>query len=371
MIFYCIFINKIKKLNSGHTNFVIVLFRRFLFVTDIKKIPLVSSEISGLWNTYIASSVTKCLLISFVTKVDDIETCSILQNNLDLCYQSIQLLKNIFTQSSLPIPKGFTDEDVYVGTPRLFTDEFYLFYLSNLSRANMLNYTQILSNCARSDIRDLFTRFTIESTDLYNKVTDLRLSKGIFTRFSCVDVPKKVEFIKGENFLSDWIGKKRALLAGEITHISIVILANILGRAITTGFGQVSKSKKISDYMFRGRDIASKKIDIFTSILTSENIPIPSTTYSFVTDSTVAPFSEKLMMFLIVSVGTISIENDGMALAETLRDDLQMKFMRIMPEVAKFIKDGADIMIANTWLEQPPQSVEHKNLAVESTKSNS
>ncbi|MCB2292692.1 DUF3231 family protein [Clostridium algoriphilum] len=39
-----------------------------------------------------------------------------------------------------------------------------------------------------------------------------------------------------------------------------------------------------------------------------------------------------------------------------------MKIMRITPEVMKFIKDGADIMIDNIWLEQPPQSVEHKNL---------
>jgi len=331
-------------------------------VSDIKKIPLVSSEISGLWNTYMASSITKCLFISFVNRVDDVETRSILQYTLDLSYQNIQLLENIFNQSSLPIPDGFTDEDVYVDAPRLFTDEFYLLYLSNLSRAHMLNFTQILSNCARSDIREFFTKLTSESSDLYNKVTDIRLSKGLFTRFPCVEVPKKVEYIKSKNFLLDWIGQKRPLLAGEITHISIVILANILGRAVTTGFGQVSKSKKISDYMFRGRDITSKKVDIFTSILTSENIPIPSTSYSFVTDSTVAPFSEKLMMFLISTVGAISIENDGMALAEVLRNDLQMKFMRITPEVIKFVKDGADIMIENKWLEQPPQSVEHKNL---------
>ena len=68
------------------------------------------------------------------------------------------------------------------------------------------------------------------------------------------------------------------------------------------------------------------------------------------------------MMFLIIALGTISIANNGMALAETLRADLQMKFIRITPEVLKFIKDGADIMIEKKWLEQPPQSVEHKNL---------
>ena len=39
-----------------------------------------------------------------------------------------------------------------------------------------------------------------------------------------------------------------------------------------------------------------------------------------------------------------------------------MKYMRILPEVMKFVKDGSDIMIDNKWFEQPPQSIEHKNL---------
>ncbi|MBU3113876.1 DUF3231 family protein [Clostridium lacusfryxellense] len=70
------------------------------------------------------------------------------------------------------------------------------------------------------------------------------------------------------------------------------------------------------------------------------------------------------MMFKIVALGTISIANDGMAVAEALRTDIQTKFLRITPEVMKFIKDGADIMIENEWFEQPPQAIEHKNLAV-------
>ncbi|MCB2340681.1 DUF3231 family protein [Clostridium estertheticum] len=332
-------------------------------MTDIKKILLVSSEISGLWNSYMANSSIICSLKFFVNHVDDNEIRSILQYTLDLANQHNQELEDFFTQASLPIPDGFTDDDVNINAPRLFTDEFYLLYLANLSRAEMLNYTQILSNCARLDIRELFTKLISESTDIYNKVTDIRLSKGVFTRFPSVEVPKKVEYIENQNFMVDWFGEKRPLLVGEITHISLIILANVLGRAIITGFGQVSKRKEIVQYMFRGRDISSKKIDLFTSILTNENIPIPSTSYSFVTDSTVAPYSEKLMMFKIIALGTISIINDGMALAESLRTDLQVKFIRITPEVLKFIKDGSDIMIENKWLEQPPQCIDHKNLA--------
>ena len=37
---------------------LIFLYRRSLFVSDIKKIPLVSSEISGLWNAYMSESLT-------------------------------------------------------------------------------------------------------------------------------------------------------------------------------------------------------------------------------------------------------------------------------------------------------------------------
>lgn len=330
---------------------------------DTLKIPLVCSEIAGLWNSYMVDSLIACVLRFFVNRVEDHETSSILQETLDLCNQHIQVLKNFFNQAELPIPEGFTDKDVDVNAPRLFTDEFYLLYLSNISRAQMLSYSQILSNCARMDIRDYFTKSLNESSGLYNKAADLRLSKGIFTRFPQVEVPKNVEFIKNKNFILDLIGEKRALLVGEITHISIVILANIVGRVLTTGFGQVCKTKEISKYMFRGRDMSSKKIDIYTSVLTSENIPVPSTSYSSVTDSTIAPFSEKLMMYHITSAGLVSIINDGIALSESLRSDLSTTYIRFLTEALDYSKDGADIMINNKWFEQPPQAVKHKNLA--------
>jgi len=153
------------------------------------------------------------------------------------------------------------------------------------------------------------------------------------------------------------------LLVGEITHISCVILANIIGRVLTTGFGQVCETHEVSKYLFRGRDMSSKKINIFTSVLSSENIPIPSTSYSSVTDSTIAPFSEKLMMYHIVSAGLISISNDGLALAESLRSDLSTTYIRFLTEALAYAKDGATIMFKNKWFEQSPQAVKHENLA--------
>lgn len=188
---------------------------------DITKIPLVSSEIAGLWNSYMADSMAVCVLKFFVNRVEDEETRSILQETLDLSSQHIQGLENFFNLAGLPIPEGFTDKDVNINAPRLFTDEFYLSYLCGMSRAEMLSYT----------------------------------------------------------------------------------------------------------------------------------------------DSTVAPFSEKLMMHHIVAAGFISVSNDGLALAESLRSDLSTTYLRFLTEAMAYSKDGADIMIHNKWFEQPPQAVMHENLA--------
>lgn len=264
-------------------------------MSDIKKIPLVSSEIGGLWSSYMSDTLLTCIISHCLNHVDCEETRDILQKTFDLKNQHIQELANLFKIEELPIPNGFTDSDVKVDAPRLFTDAFYLQYLGFISRVSMHNYTLLLNQIARPDIRAYFSTRIYENIDLYNNSADIRLSKGIFIRSPRVEVAKEVQYVKSISFMSDWFGDKRPMLAGEITHVFATIFSNIVGRAISTGFGQTSKEKKNSKYFFEGKDIASDQISELTSIFTDEGIPIPSTFDSYVTSSTVAPFSEKLM----------------------------------------------------------------------------
>ncbi len=263
-------------------------------MSDIKKIPLISSEITGLWDSYMSDTMIVCVLKYYLNRVECEETRAILQQTFDLSKQHIQEVTNLFNEAELPIPYGFTDNDVNVNVPRLFTDAFYLQYLGFMSRVAMHNYTLILNQIARSDIVDFFSKRIYEYIDLYKSSAELRLSKGIFIRAPRLEVTKEVQYIKSQSFIFDWFGEKRPLLTKEITHIFSIIYANINGRALTTSFGQVSKEKKNSDFFFEGKNIASKQIGELTSLLTDEGIPIPSASDSYVTDSTVAPFWEKL-----------------------------------------------------------------------------
>ena len=314
-------------------------------MSDIKQIPLISSEIGGLWTSYMSDTMIKCMLSHFLNHVECEETRAILQQTLDLSNQHIQELATLFKVEELPIPNGFTDSDVKVDAPRLFNDAFYLQYLGYISRASMHNYTLMLNEMARSDIRAYFSKRINENIDLYNSSADLRLSKGIFIRAPRVEVTKEVQYVKSITFMTDWFGEKRPMITGEITHIFATIFANIVGKAIMTGFGQISKEKKNFKYFFEGKEIATEQISELTTILTDEDIPIPSTSDSYVTNSTVAPFSEKLMIN-----HTVMLASSGISYLKYTAVDM------------KYAKDGADILIDNGWLEQPPQAVRHENL---------
>ena len=51
-----------------------------------------------------------------------------------------------------------------------------------------------------------------------------------------------------------------------------------------------------------------------------------------------------------------------MAMADTMRSDLEAKYMKYTVESMKYGKKGANIMIDNSWLQQSPQAVKHENL---------
>jgi D-3-phosphoglycerate dehydrogenase len=51
---------------------------------DISKIQMISSEITGIWNSYMSDSMVKCILKHFVNTVDDVDARPVLEHALNL-----------------------------------------------------------------------------------------------------------------------------------------------------------------------------------------------------------------------------------------------------------------------------------------------
>jgi hypothetical protein len=327
---------------------------------QLKINKLTSAEIAAIWTTFMNNSLLIFTLKYFIEKNEDKEIRRIIKHCINMFNERLTKMTSFFAETNYPIPCGFTDQDVNVKAPRLYTDNFVLFYLLQMARTGVGVYSTYLPLLSRQDILDFFVKCISQAVEVSKWITEIMLLNGIFVQAPLIDIPAKIDYVKNEDFLGSWLGREvRALHAKEITFLFSNIQTNVIGKTLITGFSQVAESEKVREYMVRGEKIAAKHIEIFTSILRKEDIlpPTPAWNDMVVTDSTVAPFSDKLMVATIMLTIEGGMGFYGIGLALDTRHDLVAKFMRLMTEIGKYGADGIKIMINNGWLEQPPQAI--------------
>jgi hypothetical protein len=134
------------------------------------------------------------------------------------------------------------------------------------------------------------------------------------------------------------------------------------------GFSQVAQSKKISDYFKDGYEIGKKMVEDFMMKLKEDDNSYPSTWDSTITNSTDAPFSDKLMLFHTNTQSAIGIGDFGLAIAASLRKDLTLTYEGYILKVGSYAKLGAEISIDHGWFEKPPQSIDRESLRNQNKK---
>jgi hypothetical protein len=327
-------------------------------------IKLSASEISQLWAAYMNSSMCKCLFTHFLQTVEDSVIQSIIKHGLEIAETHLQKLTTIFQNEGYPVPCGFSvNKDVNTSTPRLFSDTFMLYFIYNTGIMAFNFYALSKTLSVRSDIDSYFSECVQELNKFDTMAKNVLLSKGLFIRSPYLHPAKEVHFVKNQKFMTGWFGGKRPLSAMEITNIFTNLQRNALGTATMIGFSQVAQSKEVGQFMVRGRDISSKHTEIFSSMLGENHLPVPMTWDSEITDSKVAPFSDKMMMFMTTALIALSIGFYSTSAATSVRRDLSVHYVRLSAEIAKYAEDGANIMIDNGWLEEPPLSEDRDKLA--------
>lgn len=327
---------------------------------------LTSSEIAVTWSSCQNNSFSKCIMQYFLANVVDQDVKSVLEFALQISQKNLDICKDILKQDNQPIPVGFTDEDVSPTAPRLYSDAFYLYYLKNMAKIGLSIYGVALAIAAQSSVRDYLSQAIQTSTELYNKTANVLISKGLFIKPPYVSTSDEIDFIDKKKYLGGVFNlNNRPLNVVEITHIAANIETNTVGESLLAGLSQVAKSKKVREYCLRGAEIAKKHIQVFADILTNDYLPAPMPWDLEVSESTIAPFSDKLIMFHTSLLIASSISNYATASAASLRNDISAAYVRLTAENAQYAKDGINLMIKHEWMEQPPQVPGHKGLAKE------
>ncbi|MRH42668.1 DUF3231 family protein [Aquibacillus halophilus] len=324
---------------------------------------LTSAEMAVLWGAFQNSTVVTCTTTYFLEIVEDDQIRSLLKFSLGLSVEHEELLRGIFKEENLPIPMGFTEQDVNLHADRLYTDLFILSYLSHIGSMGLNTYSMSLPNSSREDIRDYFSKSLNSSIELYNRVTDVMQEKGVYIRPPYIPYHEQVEFVHKQHFISGWIGEQRPLTSTEISFLFNNIQRNVLGIGMLTGFSQVASSREVAKYVTRGVEIAKHHCAVFSKFLDESNILVPMTSDASPTRSKQAPFSDKLIMFHTAAVQAAGMGYYGASIATSARRDLAAAYTRLMAEVGEYTEDGAKLMIENGWMEKPPSAADRKNLA--------
>ena len=108
---------------------------------------------------------------------------------------------------------------------------------------------------------------------------------------------------------------------------------------------------------------ASKNINIFSSLLQQENLQSPRLMDAEITNSDVAPFSDKLMIFHAGFLFHLATTYYAAAMITSMRIDIVGHCDASILRDLKTISSFGRIMIKKRWIEKLPQADDRKELS--------
>ncbi|HLQ70680.1 MAG TPA: DUF3231 family protein [Bacillota bacterium] len=328
-------------------------------------IPITSSELGTLWVVYQKKTMMVRVIDYFLSKNQDSEAIEILQTFNEGENNFVNELTSIFKQEGAAVPVGFTENDVNLDAPPLFDDVYDVMYLRIMMEIATGIHALHMAMAYRKDIMDLYKRFTQFAEDYAEKTTEYLLRKGVLPKPPNVNIPHQIEFAEGKGYRAGFkpVGHRRSLNTVEVAYLHEAIDSNISGMKLMTGFAQVAEEKDVMKYFLRGKELSKTIIQKFSEILLDSDINVSSTSSGLVTDSTMPPFSSKLMMYNTSLLSSFSLGSNAIGTSFSLRKDLPPKILMIVKDIYEFASDGGDIMIKHGWMEEPPQMASRTQLS--------
>ncbi|RIW34708.1 DUF3231 family protein [Bacillus salacetis] len=315
-----------------------------------------SAELATLWMTYQQKTMILRILEYLIVAADDEDAKVILQDTHTKVKGYLERIKGILKDEGAVIPVGFTEEDVYTGVPKLFDNHFDIMFLRLLKSISMGLHTLHLSMSYRKDIILFYKELAGFTQSVYDKCVDYLQQRDVLPSAPSVTMPTKVEFAESPNYMSGFnlFSEKRALNTVEVSFLHFAIETNVFGMQLMTGFAQAANEPEVKKYFVKGKELSKKIISDFSQLLIQSDIQPPSTWGAKATNSKVAPFSDKLMMYCTSLFCNFGLGSNAIGTAFSLRSDLPLALVEKAKDILTYGQDGGKIMAKNGWLEQPP-----------------
>lgn len=316
------------------------------------------SEVLALWNTYLTHTMTRYVTKYFIQHTDDQELLAVLEMTLKQSIEGMEKSRSFMEQAGHPLPQGFDERDVNFEAPRIYSDNLILMIKSKLAQDAGVVLALSVASASRSDIRSFYNKALKGCADLVAAYDELIHKRGLRHPELHIPVPETIEKVHSKSFIGGIFDGKRPLSIAEIFHISASFHSTGLVSVFFKSFAQVTTSKEFRQFYQQGAELMDKQLESFQGHLTENKLPKLPTWENEITDTTVSPLSERLMLFKSAILIAATAGRYGVALSTVLRKDIGVEFMRLMTETLAFGQESIDLMIKHGYLDQHPLAEE-------------
>lgn len=322
-----------------------------------EKPKISSAEIGALWMTYHKKTMILRMLEYFIEKADDIKARNLMSSLWEELHPKVIEIETIFENEGAVVPEGFTKKDVNLEAPKLWENDFDILFSRILKEISTGMYALHITIAYREDIVEFYKQLTNITESYYNLFTQYLLEKAALPRPPFVNMPKTIDYITDKSYMkgTNIFGNKRLLNTVEFGVIYRQIESNSIGVQLMKGFSQCSKDEQVRKYFDKGMQLSNEFLKASSDILLQNNIKPTSSPGATVTNSTTAPFSDKLMMFCNYLLGGFSLGGQGFSAAFIWRNDLKAQIVVEGKDIFEYIQEGVELMMKKGWLEEPPK----------------
>jgi hypothetical protein len=320
---------------------------------------LTAAEVSALWLQYMGDSMAICVYKYFLNIVENKEIKPILEFALQLAESHITKITEFLKSANFQIPIGFTENDVNVNAPRLFSDPFLVFYSYIMTIHGLTAYSLAISNTERQDIQNYFFDCSASSKELFQQIVKLAKTLPKYTSVPSIPSPHGAKFMESPGFISNLIGDKRPLNSSEISTLFFNSTKTGFVSSLSLAFSQVAVREDVRNFMLKNVKLAGKDAEGFDAILQQDHLPIPKKWDDEITDSTVSPFSDKLLMFHAAFLVNAALTYYGASLGSSLRSDLIVTYSKVFTHAMEAGAISFNIMVKHGWMEKQPEAMFH------------
>ena len=261
------------------------------------QLKLTSTEIGALWGQYVNSTMVNCVNTYMLSIIEDTSIREVFNDAIKITENQMKQVSTFILDDGFPLPIGFTDADINPNISRLFSDIFCLDYLYLMTVHGLNGHVYSLTTSVRKDLRDFFDSCLADGKNMYHLTVDLLLEKGHFQRDPYFFPRANPEFIDSKKYLDGFWGDKRPLSAIEIGNISLNLKKSIMAKTLGIAFSQIAGSKEIRKFLTDSIQTSNDHIQILSKKLKDDNLPVPMSWETEITESTDSPFSDKLIMY--------------------------------------------------------------------------